>query len=242
MRRLFYKGRIADEIFVTGEDAAHIMYASRAKKGERLTVVDDVNQAALMEMTSFSPDKVTLKLIERLPLSAPGACSLILAQCLLKGDKTDFLVQKATELGATRFVPLISRNTVIRLTGEKAATKVKRWQKIAVEAAQQCGGNILAIDNVTSLADFLTSKPPNALFVFCHENEQETSLRQILQKTGDADEIILLIGPEGGFTLDEAAAIIKAGGKAVTLGRRILRAETAALVALTAVQYDKGEL
>ena len=243
MRRLFYKGLLQDTITITGEDAAHLMYAMRAKKGERLTVADDANNAATMEAVAFSPDTVTLKLIERLPLLPPPTYSLTLAQCLLKGDKTELVWQKGTELGASKFVPLVSRNTVVRLVDEnKAAAKVKRWQKIAAEAAKQCGGLVPEIAPITPLADFLPNLPDCAALIFCHENETQTTLRQTLRELTDTPEIILLIGAEGGFTLDEAERIKAVGGRAVTLGRRILRAETAAIVALAAVQYEKGEL
>ena len=219
------------------------MYAKRAKKGERLTAVDDAGTTAIAETVAFAADKITLRLIEILPPEPPPKYSLTLAQCVLKGDKTEFLVQKATELGATSFVPLTSANCVVRFADDaKAAAKVARWQKIADEAAKQCGGTPVQVANVTPLAAFLQNLPAGALLVFCHENERRTAVGTILKEENAAKNVILLVGPEGGFTLEEAAAVKAAKGRAATLGRRILRAETAALVALVAVQYEKGEL
>ncbi|MBE6093562.1 MAG: 16S rRNA (uracil(1498)-N(3))-methyltransferase [Selenomonas ruminantium] len=244
MRRLFYKGLLADTIEITGSDAHHLMHVMRAKAGQEVTVVDDEGSVACMEMTAFREDAVTLVLKERLAANTESPLELVLAQCLLKADKMDYVVQKAVELGITEIVPVKSHNCVVRYDAKKAAARQQRWQKIAEEAAKQCGRT--ALTEVTPIMDLSNLLKENSgmedtEIVFCYENEDETTVKSCLQ-AAKGKRLILLIGPEGGFTLDEAQAVQEAGGKAVTLGPRILRAETAAVAAVTVAQYENGDL
>lgn len=244
MRRLFYKGLLADTIEITGSDAHHLMHVMRAKEGQEILIVDDENQVARMKMTGFREDAVTLTLTERVAADTESPIDLVLAQCLLKADKMDMVVQKAVELGAVGIVPVRSQNCVVRYDEKKAQARVTRWQKIADEAAKQCGRTaLLTVEPVQGLQEFLAKEAARADsdLVFCYENESEQAVREKLQESS-AKRIVLLIGAEGGFTLEEAGQIKAAGGMSVTLGPRILRAETAALAAMTVVQYERGDL
>lgn len=245
MRRLFLKGLLADEVTITGDDAAHLMYAMRAKAGDEVTLVDDHGAVGRMELTGFTQDSVTMRLVERLDADTESPIEIELAQCLLKGDKFALVIQKAVELGVTRIQPLVSRNCVVRYEGEKAAAKRERWQKIAEEAAKQCGRTrVPKVYPVLPLTAWIkTWQKPETELVFCYENEEQQPIKTALRALPDtASNIITLIGTEGGFTLDEAAVIEAAGGVSVTLGPRILRAETAAIAAMSIVQYEKGDL
>ena len=246
MRRLFYKGILADTIEIGGADAHHLMHVMRAKPGQKVIVVDDENQVARMEMTAFTSDTVTMKLVERLDADTESPIRLVLAVCLLKADKMDFVVQKAVELGVNCIVPVASHNCVVRYDSKKAAQRQQRWQKIADESAKQCGRTALVeVRPIELLQKFLChawyEDDMDSEFLFCYENEQNVSVRECLQRT-TSERYLLLIGPEGGFTLEEAEAVIKAGGQSVTLGPRILRAETAAIAGLSIVQFEKGDL
>ena len=244
MRRLFYKGLLQDTIEITGADAHHLMHVMRARPGQEIIVVDDENQVARMEMTAFCETAVTLTLRERLAADTESPIQLVLAQCLLKADKMDFVVQKAVELGAVGVVPVRSQNCVVRYDAKKAAGRRDRWQKIADEAAKQCGRTaLLSVEPVTDIADFLQQEAAAAdtELIFFYENEQDQTVKDYLSQV-TAKRIVLLVGPEGGFSLDEAEAVAEAGGHSVTLGPRILRAETAALAALAVAQYAKGDL
>lgn len=246
MRRLFLKGLLADEVTIAGGDAHHLLYAMRAKAGDEVVLVDDAGQVGRMELTGFTADTVTMRLIERLAADTESPLTLVLAQCLPKGDKLELIVQKAVELGAASIQPLASRNCVVRYDAKKAAAKEQRWQKIAGEAAKQCGRTRLPdVRPVRPLADWLRERQAreDAALLFCYENESQQPLKAVLRALPAAvREITLLIGPEGGFTLPEADAIAWAGGVSVTLGPRILRVETAAIAALAAVQYERGDL
>lgn len=242
MRRLFYKGKLADTIAITGSDAHHLMHVMRAKAGQEVIVVDDNGKVARMEMTDFCETSVTLRLVEMLAADTESPIEIVLVQALLKADKMDLVVQKAVELGATEVVPLVTANCVVRYDAKKAAAKCVRWQKIADEAAKQCGRTaLLKIAEVTTLKDLLTRLAQEQTIIFCYENESTQSIKTVL-KENTADKILLVIGPEGGFSLDEAESLINAGAKSVTLGKRILRAETAAVAAITIAQYENGDL
>ena len=244
MRRLFYKGTLAAVIEITGDDAHHLMHVMRAKEGQEVIVVDAENQVARMAMSAFREGVVTLTLQERLAADTESPIGLVLAQCLLKADKMDLVVQKAVELGAVGVIPVRSQNCVVRYDAKKAAARRGRWQKIADEAAKQCGRTaLLSVAAVTDLNDFLQQNAASAEteLIFFYENEQDQTVKSYLSQV-QAKRIVLLVGPEGGFSLDEAAAVAAASGHSVTLGPRILRAETAALTALAVVQYEKGDL
>lgn len=249
MRRLFLKGLLEDTVTITGDDARHLMYAMRAKAGDEVILVDDTGAVGRMELMGFTADSVTMRLVERLEADTEPPIDLVLAQCLPKGDKLELVIQKAVELGAVAVQPLASRNCVVRYDAKKVAAKQKRWQKIAEEAAKQCGRTrVPEVLPVQPLADWLKEpkepkEPKEGALLFCYENEEQQPIKAALRALPeDVRRITVLIGPEGGFSLPEAAAITEAGGQSVTLGPRILRAETAAIAAMSIVQYEKGDL
>ena len=187
MRRLFLKGVLADEVTITGDDAAHLMYAMRAKAGDEVTLVDDHGAVGRMELTAFTQDSVTMRLVERLDADTESPIDIELAQCLLKGDKFELVIQKAVELGVTRIQPLASRNCVVRYEGKKAAAKRERWQKIAEEAAKQCGRTrVPEVLPMLPLTEWLDARQGTLLF--CYENEEQqpikTALRALPDNTG----------------------------------------------------------
>lgn len=240
MRRLFVPEPLAEELTITGTDAHHLMHVMRAKLGNIIEVAGADGKAGRMEIAGLSPEAVQLRLVERLEEEKESPVAITLYQCILKGEKMDFVVQKAVELGAVRLVPVVSRNVVVRLDAKKQAAKCARWQKIADEAAKQCGrSQRLAVDPVMSLEE-VTGQAGEKL-VFCYELEEQQTMGELL-KDLEGTEIPLLIGAEGGFTEAEAKRLVEAGAHCVTLGSRILRAETAALVALAILQYEKGDL
>ena len=243
MRRLFIPGRLADTVTLSGGDAHHLGYTLRARIGERCVVVDAERQIASMEITGFTADTVTLRLVERLAADTESPIRLTLAACLLKSDKMDFVVQKAVELGAAKVEPIESENCVARYEGKKAEARRERWQRIADEAAKQCGRTaLLTVAPIVSFGAWLAARPDeeDAAF-FCYEAEEQKTLGSWLAET-QRDAFTAVIGPEGGFSSAEAEQAKAAGLAAVTLGPRILRAETAAAAVLAIVQHIKGDL
>ena len=175
VRRLFLPGKLADTVTLTGSDAHHLGYTLRARVGERCVVVDAERAVASMEIVGFTADTVTLRLVERLAADTESPIRLALAVCLLKSDKMDFVVQKAVELGAATVQPLESENCVARYDGKKAETRRERWQRVADEAAKQCGRTaLLEVAPILPFGEWLAARPEeDGAAFFCYEAEEE---------------------------------------------------------------------
>ena len=244
MRRLFYAGALAEEIEITGGDAHHLVRVMRAQSGDEVIVAGGDGRAARMAICGIERDRVHLRRMAYLPQAETRNAEVILIQALLKGEKMDFIVQKAVELGAAALYPVETEHVVVRYDAKKAAAKAVRWQKIADEAAKQCGRQaLMPVAAIAPLSALLRNPElfgaPGTAVVFCYEGEREQSLRTVLRSV-DARRIVLIVGAEGGFSPAEAAAIQAAGAQSVSLGQLILRAETAALSAVAVTQYELG--
>jgi 16S rRNA (uracil1498-N3)-methyltransferase len=171
--------------------------------------------------------------------SRAGAPEIALLFALAKGEKVDLVIQKATELGAARIVPFAAARSIVRLAGAKADERALRWRKIAEEAARQCGrADVPAVAAPAALEAALAGLPAGtASFVF-HPGGTPLSHAD----AGGAPALAAVVGPEGGLTDDELAACRRAGATAVSLGPRVLRAETAAIVAVALLQERFGDL
>ena len=245
MRQVFYPGELTEAIAITGGDAHHLAHVMRAQIGDAITVVDAAGQAAEMVVTALTRDVVHLRMQRVLPVEIEGR-EVVLVQALLKGEKMDFVVQKAAELGAACVCPIVTEHVVVRYDAKKAAAKAARWQKIADEAAKQCGRRtLMRVTPIISLTELLRDPAyigaADTATVFCYEQEERQSMRTVLRGT-EARRVTLIVGAEGGFSPAEAAAVTAAGGQPVSLGHRILRAETASLTALAVTQYELGNL
>ena len=244
MRRLFYAGALAEEIEITGGDAHHLARVMRAQIGDEIVVADGEGRTAGMRVSGIDRDAVRLHLLEYLAPEVSASTEVILVQALLKGEKMDVVVQKAVELGASALYPIETEHVVVRYDAKKVAAKSVRWQKIADEAAKQCGRSaLMRVAAVAPLSALLQDADlfdaPDTAAVFCYEAERTQSMRTVLRSV-DARRIVLIVGAEGGFSPTEAATIRAAGAQSVSLGRLILRAETAALAALSVTQYELG--
>ena len=246
MRRLFYAGELASEIRITGGDAHHLARVMRAQIGDTVVVAGADGHAARMTVAAVVRDAVTLRLAEYLPAAAGAAAEIVLVQAVLKGEKMDFVVQKAAELGAAAVCPITTEYVVVRYDAKKAAAKTARWQKIADEAAKQCGRSaLMRVAPVAAVAELLADEAlfgtPDTAVILCYEAERAASIRSVLRAL-TMRRVVLIVGAEGGFSPAEAARLTAAGARPVSLGRLILRAETAALAALTVAQYELGNL
>ena len=244
MRRLFYAGALAEEIEITGGDAHHLVRVMRAQSGDEVIVAGGDGRAARMAICGIERDRVHLRRMVYLPQAETRNAEVILIQALLKGEKMDFIVQKAVELGAAALYPIETEHVVVRYDAKKAAAKAVRWQKIADEAAKQCGRQaLMPVAAIAPLSALLRNPElfgaPDTAVVFCYEGEREQSLRTRLHGFS-VRRVVLIVGAEGGFSPAEAAAIQAAGAQSVSLGRLILRAETAALAAVAVTQYELG--
>ena len=230
-----------ESVQILGEDARHLSKSLRMRPGEEVTVCDGAGFDYLCSIEELSPDEVRCRILSRSPSLSEPRTAVTLYQALPKGDKLDFIVQKAVELGAAEVVPVLTRFCVSRPDERAAEKKVQRLQKIAEEAAKQSGRGILpAVLPLHSLEQALERMRSSDLPLICYEGGGEPFSR-LLPREG-VRTVSVLIGSEGGFASEEVQAAREKGLRPVTLGRRILRCETAPIAALTAVMLLAGEM
>lgn len=223
-----------------GEDAHHAGRVLRLRPGESVTLCNGKGTDFDCSIETVEKDAVVCHVLDSHPAETEPRQQLTLFMALPKSDKMDFIVQKAVELGAREIVPYLSKNCVSR--PDKTEKKVERWQKIALEAAKQCGrGYLPAVGAVVSFEQAAVQAAQSQTALFFYENERQTGLHDALLH-GVGETVSLMIGPEGGFAPEEAAFAAKTGLTSVSLGTRILRCETAPIVALAAVLYAGGNM
>ena len=227
---------------VEGPELDHLRKVLRLGPGDSIIVFDDAGWEHEAVIRSLSAQAAEIDVLRSFQAERESPLQLTLAVGLTKGEKMDFVVEKATELGAQAIVPFVSAYTVPKLDQRKIEKRGERWQKIALAAAKQCGRT--RIPKIFPLRDFEdmvqhTTGPLNLLF---WEKEAHQTLKQVHATDPDAHSIFLVTGPEGGLSDQEADLAQQHGFKAIRLGRRILRAETAAVTAASLVQFLWGDL
>jgi 16S rRNA (uracil1498-N3)-methyltransferase len=229
--------------FVAGQEFQHLRRVLRLAPGDRITVFDDSGSEHDAVIRSFSSESAAIEIIRSYEAQRESHLDLALAVGLTKGEKMDFVVEKATELGVQTIVPFLSSFAVPKLNERKIAARAERWQKIALSAAKQCGR--AQIPKVLPLCEFqelVGQAWPDTLKLCFWEKETEQSLGRLQESRGGVKSVLIVIGPEGGFNAEEAALATEHGFFTVSLGRRILRAETAALTAVSLAQFLWGDL
>lgn len=225
------------ELALADSAAAHAARALRLAPGATITLFDGSGGEYRARLRSVSKEAVSALVEEFIASERESPLSVRLAQALQAGDKMDFTVQKAVELGVAEIQPLASQRSVVRLTGERAARRTEHWQKVAQAACEQCGRNrVPRVMPLMALANWLAAPAPPRLRLLLAP-DGEVALRDL----APAAQIDLLIGAEGGLHPDEAAQARAAGFIGVRLGPRILRTETAALATLAALQALWGD-
>lgn len=241
MKRIFVRDLSGSELTISGGDANHLARSLRAKRGDKITAVDGFGNCAVIELVDFDKEKITARRLGELQ-RVDTEKKLILADCLPKQNRFNTIIEKATELGVDKIQPLISERTIARPGGMHENSKLERWNRIAKEAAEQCARDTIPeIGNICTLDEWLKKISPldNTLLLFCWESERTATVRKVLNdyvKAG-GEKIIVLIGPEGGFSEREVTDIKFAGGVSVTLGKRILKTDTAAISVLAMINY-----
>jgi len=185
------------------------------------------------------PESIELLVIQELSPPATARIHLSLGQAIPKGEKFDWLIQKATELGVAEIFPLITERTIVHPANLDA--KLQRWNEIADHAAAQSENPDPTLIHIPDTMPHFLAQPHPGLKVFLHERDQSVPLRQLLQQHHNEHHITFVVGPEGGWSSEETAALEKAGFIKIHLGLRILRSETAGLVLASVLQYEFGD-
>ena len=227
---------------ITGPLLHHLRQSLRLQPGEMLSVTDDRGIRYRAEIAEVTGQALIGRIVDTTSAPAKAGASIILAQALLKGEKMDWVIQKATELGVDRIVPVLAAHSVVRPRADRIEHQRARWQRIALEAAQQSERwSLPLLDEPATVAELWSRSKTAASKILLAERSSGASLTNV-PLPGSDGEVWLLIGPEGGWEQEEAAQALQQGFAAVTLGPRILRAETAALAAMSVLQSRLGEL
>lgn len=243
MQRYFVKQRAKDNRFIIEEeDRHHICKVMRMAAGDEIICVNPDNKSAICRITEITDEQVIAEVVQWKDEISELPIKVIIASGLPKGDKLEWIIQKSTELGAHEFLPFTARRSVVKWDDKKAAKKVDRWQKIAKEAAEQSHRSLLP--NVASPLSFKAllgkSKEYDYKLVAFEEesrNSETSVFSSTLKKMKPEDSLLLVFGPEGGFTDGEIQEMQEFGFSPCGLGPRILRTETAPLYALGAISY-----
>jgi 16S rRNA (uracil1498-N3)-methyltransferase len=231
---------IGDVIHITGDDVHHIRTVMRSKLGDKV-ICCMMGMDYLVEIKEIASDSITCFILERSKSLGEPTVQVTLAQGLPKGEKLEWIFQKGTELGAASFLPFSSTRTVVKIDASKATKKHDRWSKIVKEASEQSHrGRIPTISLPINWKTLLTEIPKYDLAMIAYEKGGQ--VLSAIPSLSEAKSILMIIGPEGGFSESEVQDAVNKGAIPITLGNRILRTETAAISLLTCIMFVHNEL
>ncbi len=249
MPRFFIESRevsAGDCITLSGEDARHIAFSLRARPGEEYTLCDTDNHEYKCRICAIDAESVTFEVLEKtFASSEPNVC-VTLYQALVKGDKFDSIVQKAVELGVNRIVPVLTERCVSRPDAKSFEKKRERWQKIARSAAMQCArASIPEVGELVSFDECLSALREADCGFVCYEAEPHIPMKRLFEEAAPKKAptaYSFFVGPEGGVSPSEAEAATAAGIPLASLGKRILRTETAPLCVIASIMFFSDNL
>ncbi len=227
---------------IDGEDVKHISKVLRCKSGEKLEVCDKDNNEYICEITDIQKSEVKLDILEKKDIKRESDLKIKVYQGLPKGPKMEMILQKLTEVGVDEIILVQTARSVAKLDDKKEDKKIERWERIIYEAAKQSKrGKIPTLRGVLSFKNALEDMKQNDFNIAPYENERTKSIKSAI-KNKNINNIGIFVGPEGGFEKEEIEAIEQIEGQSVSLGPRILRTETASLVASSIVLYELSDL
>lgn len=231
-----------DKIVITGEDVKHISSVLRMQKGEQILIGSkETLETYLTEIEQIEKEKVVVKIIEKHDTQTESNVEIDLYQGLPKADKMELIIQKTTEIGISKVIPVDMVRCIVKLDEKDAKKKIERWQKVAEGAAKQSKrSKIPEIKNKIKIKDLENIISQYDAFIVAYEEENEVTLKQELKKLKEQEKykIGILVGPEGGITKEEIEKLTSYNAKVVTLGKRILRTETAPIVLTSNIIYE----
>lgn len=248
MYKFFVKTQQIDgeKAVILGSDVNHIINVLRLKEKEQLQICDiDTSKNYIVEIEEYNKEQVKCCIINEVQSEVESNIKLDIYQGLPKSDKMELIIQKTTELGVSKIIPVSMERCIVKLNGKDEQKKIERWQKIAEVAAKQSKRDIIPkIENVQTLKQICEKIKEYDCFIVAYEEEKDIKLKQVLQQIPKNKEIKIgaLIGPEGGIDEKEIKELEKSDVKIVTLGNRILRTETAPIMVAGIILYElEGE-
>lgn len=239
MQKLFVENINDEKIILDGESARHIAKSLRMRVGDVICVTDGGGDDYGCQIEEITKDEVVLKVCYKQACESEPSCRVTIYQGVPKSSKMEDIIQKCVELGVCKIVPTLMKRCVSRPDDKAAGKKNQRYQKIALEAAQQSGRGIVPkIENMKTLCQAIAEDESDVKIVFYEGGGEK--LADIVKL--DTESVSVFIGPEGGFEQEEVEQIEASGGVRATLGKRILRTQTAPVAALTAIMLLTGNL
>ena len=244
MQRYFIKSDqlVGDQATIVGDDVHHIRDVMRARVGDCIIVCTCAKISYLVEIVHLEKTEVKVKVVEIKSEDVELPVFVTISQGITKGDKFDLVVQKATECGASAFVPVAMKRSVTKIDEKKADKRVERWQRIALEAARQSHRQVVpSVMMPVDMKGLVAMAGEYDVCLFAYEADRidaQHVLADVIKKFELGTRVLVLIGPEGGIDESEVDLLIDAGFKAVGLGPRILRTETAPIYVLSAISYN----
>ena len=227
---------------IEGEDVKHISRVLRSRENDKLEVCDMDNNEYICEIKEINKDNILLDIIEKVNIKRESNLKVKLYQGMPKGTKMELILQKLTEIGVDEIVLVQAKRSVTKIDNKKEDKKIERWERIIYEAAKQSKrGKIPKLTGVLTFKEALADMQNNDLNICPYENERTISIKEAI-KDSSANTIGIFVGPEGGFEEEEVEKIQEIDGKVVSLGPRILRTETASVVASSIVLYELSDL
>ena len=247
MRKFFVENKniilSENKILIDGDDVNHIRNVLRLELGTKIKICDKENlKNYVSEITKINTDNIECLILEEFESETEKNVELHIFQGLPKADKMELIIQKGTELGISKYVPVKLSRCIVKLDGKDEIKKIDRWQKISEAAAKQSGRDLVPeITNLKSIKEVSELIKEYDLFLVAFEEEKENSIKNELLKikdTLDNYKIAVLVGPEGGLQKDEVSYLEENGAKVITLGNRILRTETVAMYIASVIMYE----
>lgn len=227
---------------ITGEDVNHIVNVLRLKQPDKIILCNkDEGKSYISEIMQIEKAYIICKILEMVSETTESNVNIDLFQGLPKSDKMEYIIQKTTEIGVKNIYPVNFERCIVKLDSKSEAKKIDRWQKIAEVASKQSKRDIIPnINNVINIKNICQNAKKYDIILIAYENEDKITIKDVLKSLDKSKKINIgiVIGPEGGLSENEVAELMEAGAKSVSLGKRILRTETAPLVMISDIIYE----
>lgn len=234
MQRYFVSKKDNDIFTLSNDDSYHVSTVMRMELTDEIEIIYD-NRVYISEIVELIP-VVKAKIIKEMSINNELSTYVTIAQSLVKEQKMDYILQKTTELGVNEIIPYLASRSIVKLE-KNSSKKIKRWQKIVKEAAEQSKRNYIpVVKNGMALSNLVNLSDYDVKFL-CTVNETSQNIKKVLSNLDRNAKILFVIGPEGGFTKEEETKLIESGFISLSLGKSVLRTETASTFIMSVIRY-----
>ena len=233
---------INNKVLISRDEARHIIKVLRYKIDDLITLFDSEGMTYECVIKAFENERITAEIIEKIENKNSETTKIVLAQAVLKSKKMDSVIQKSTELGISRIIPFFSSRTIPKWNSDKCFDKAEHWRNIVKASVKQSGiRKMPCVDNIISYDEIISSNL-NMNKILLYEKERNVSFKKIINTITFPSDILIMVGPEGGFTMEEVSKAKQSGFLITGIGNLILRAETVPISVLSILQYEAGNL